>query len=67
MAVVVWLFRDSFIIIPILIGVVIYVSAILILHVPSQEDINLLLEISSKFINRFRKVKPAPADLSVRD
>jgi O-antigen/teichoic acid export membrane protein len=61
MAAAAWLVRGYFIAIPIALGGIVYVAAIFIFKVLSQDEISLLKDIFSKVILRIKKVRSQPA------
>jgi hypothetical protein len=59
----VWTWRDAFILIPILIGVVAYGIMILLMRVLPKEDWDLLRGQGRRLINRFSPHKSEPAKI----
>jgi O-antigen/teichoic acid export membrane protein len=55
MAAVAWQFRNLFIAVPVVIGVIVYVGLVLLLKVVPPEDWALLKEMASHLIDRFRR------------
>ncbi len=58
---VVWQVRTYFIAIPILVGAVVYFTSVFLLKALSPADKQLLQEILSKVVSRFKRGKPGPA------
>jgi O-antigen/teichoic acid export membrane protein len=63
MALVAWLLRGYFIAIPILAGAAVYVGAILLLRVVSQEDWALIKDLGGKVFSRFQRFLPKPVPM----
>jgi hypothetical protein len=57
MAVVTWPLRDAFILIPVVVGALIYFTLIVILRVVPKDDWSLLLSMAQSILGRFRKPK----------
>ncbi|MCP4427749.1 MAG: flippase [Chloroflexi bacterium] len=62
----IWMWRDSFIAIPVIIGVVVYLGLILLLRAVPKEDWVLLGDLAQRILNRFRRRKAEPAGIELK-
>ncbi len=58
MAAVVWLFYDLFVLVPIMVGVIVYTALVLVLRIVPEEDLKLIGQFRHSLLRKFRRNAP---------